>query len=113
MKEYLDDLDPECISLAYRISTENDFESMSYDLVRDNDGRWVVIEFSYTYGPGARKCRYYYEMPGGEKKDKTGVYPEDFILADFLDKHPEIRNVLPLQRKVGRRVFSLLGLLRR
>lgn len=90
LKVYLEDLDFECVQLAYRISAENGFESMSYDLVRDNQGRWVVLEFSYCYGPGSRKCRYYYEMPNGEKKDKTGVYPEDFILADFIEKHPEL-----------------------
>lgn len=90
LKEYLADLDLECVRLAHRISVENGFESMAYDFVRDGAGRWVVLEFSYCFGPGPRKCRYYYELPSGEKKDKTGVYPEDFILADFLQKHPAL-----------------------
>ena len=90
LKEYLDDLDFECVRLAHRISTENNFESMSYDFVRDSHGRWVVLEFSYCFGPGARKCSFYYDLPSGEKRDKIGVYPEDFILADFLEKHPEV-----------------------
>jgi hypothetical protein len=29
-------------------------------------------------------------MPGSERRDKIGVYPEDFILADFLAKHPKL-----------------------
>lgn len=91
LKEYLDDLDFECVRLAHRISVENGFESMAYDFVRDGQGRWVVLEFSYCFGPGSRKCAYYYDLPSGEKKDKTGVYPEDFILADFLEKHSELR----------------------
>jgi len=92
LKEYLDDLDLECVRLAHRISVENGFESMAYDFVRDGEGRWVVLEFSYCFGPGPRKCRYYYELPSGEKKDKTGVYPEDFILADFLERYPQIKS---------------------
>ena len=108
-KEYLEHLDFECVRLAHQISIQNDFESMSYDLVRNNDGRWVVLEFSYTYGPGARKCRYYYEMPSGEKKDKTGVYPEDFILADFLQKYPQLADG---DREPSKRRFTLGGWLR-
>jgi hypothetical protein len=92
LKDYLDDLDFECVRLAHRISAENDFESMSYDFVRDSRGRWVVLEFSYCFGPGARKCSFYYDLPSGEKKDKAGVYPEDFILADFLERHPGLRS---------------------
>lgn len=90
LKEYLDDLDPECVRLAHQISVENGFESMAYDFVRDGQGRWVVLEFSYCFGTGPRKCSYYYDLPSGEKKDKTGVYPEDFILADFLERYPQI-----------------------
>lgn len=89
---YPEDLDLECVRLAHRISAENGFESMAYDFVRDTLGRWVVLEFSYCYVDAViRDCRYYYDMPGGEKKDKTGVYPEDFVLADFLEKHPQIK----------------------
>jgi len=89
--EYLAELDAPCVRIAYEISQQNDFESMSYDFVRDNQRRWVVLECSYTYVDAAvRDCRYYYEMPGGEKRDKAGVYPEDFILEDFLDRHPQV-----------------------
>ncbi len=38
LKEYLDDLDFECVRLAHRISAENNFESMAYDFVRDRPG---------------------------------------------------------------------------
>ena len=93
LRSYPEDLDFECVRLAHRISAENGFESMFYDFVRDGQGRWVVLEFSYcSVDTSTRDCHYYYEMPGGEKKDKTGVYPEDFILADFLERHPGLRS---------------------
>jgi len=88
--EYVDDLDRECVRLAYRISAENGFECMAYDMLRNREGNWVVVEFAYCFADsGPRDCPYYYAMPGGEKKDKTGVYPEDFILVDFLEKHSD------------------------
>lgn len=91
LRAYPEDLDFECVRLAHRISAENGFESMAYDFVRDGQGRWVVLEFCYCYVDAfIRDCRYYYDMPGGEKKDKTGVFPEDFILADFLARRPEL-----------------------
>jgi hypothetical protein len=87
--EYVDELDPECVRIAFEISSRMGFDSMAYDFVRDNEGRWVVLECSYTYVDAAvRDCRYYYEMPGGQRRDKSGVYPEDFILEDFLAKYP-------------------------
>ncbi|MHC4403009.1 MAG: ATP-grasp domain-containing protein [Planctomycetota bacterium] len=88
--EYPNDLDPECVQIAYDISRQNGFDSMAYDFVRDGRGQWVVLEFSYCYMDTAvRDCRYYYAMPGGRKRDKTGAYPQDYILEDFLAAHCE------------------------
>lgn len=88
--EYCEDLDFECVRIAHEISQKVGFESMAYDFVRDNQGRWVVLECSYCYMDTAvRDCSYYYDMPSGERKDKSGVYPEDFILEDFLNKYPD------------------------
>jgi hypothetical protein len=88
--EYVEDLDPECVRIAFEISSRMGFDSMAYDFVRDNQGRWVVLECSYVYlDTAVRDCRYYYEMPSGQRCDKSGVYPEDFILEDFLAKYPD------------------------
>lgn len=98
LREYPKDLDIECVQLAHWISAENGFESMAYDFVRDAQGRWVVLELSYTYVDSfIGDCHYYYDMPSGAKKDKTGVYPEDFILADFLEKYPQLSKGLEVQ----------------
>ncbi len=87
--EYVEELEPACVRIAYDISSQMGFDSMAYDFVRDNQGRWVVLECSYTYIAAAvRDCRYYYEMPSGHRRDKQGVYPQDFILEDFLAKYP-------------------------
>jgi glycosyltransferase involved in cell wall biosynthesis len=96
---YSQELDAEAVQMAYRISRENGFDSMAYDFVKRGD-RWVVLEMSYCYVDAAvRDCAYYYDMRTGEKVDKRGVYPQDFILEDFLREHYPDR--LP-QRSVPR-----------
>lgn len=84
---YCDEFDPEVVQLAWRISRENGFTSMSYDFVRRN-GQWVLLEISYAYMDSAvRDCKFFYEMPSGQRRDKRDVYPQDFIVADFLKTH--------------------------
>ena len=84
---YPSDFDGELVQLAYRISRANGFDSMAYDFVK-KDGRWVVLELSYAYQDVAvRNCEFYYDMRTGGKVAKHGVYPQDFILADFLKEH--------------------------
>ncbi|BCS31615.1 hypothetical protein TBR22_A08170 [Luteitalea sp. TBR-22] len=81
---YPESLDPDLLATAWRISRENGFDSMAYDFVR-LDGRWVVLEMSYTYVDRAvRDCAWYVHMPSGARRDKVGVYPQDFIVEDFL-----------------------------
>jgi hypothetical protein len=59
---YDDELPLECVQTAYRISRECGFRCMAYDFVKNNAGRWVVVEISYTFlsAPPAR-CGYYYD----------------------------------------------------
>ena len=86
-----DHFDPECLDLVYKISQDQDFESMSYDLVRDAEGRWVVLEMSYSYvDTYVRDCPIYYDMRTGEKRTKTDIYPQDYIFEDFLERHPVV-----------------------
>lgn len=88
---YRNHFDPDCIELVYRISHDHQFDSMSYDLVKDSSGQWVVLEMSYTYVDTAvRDCPFYYDMRTGGKVDKPGDYPQDFILEDFLAKYPTV-----------------------
>lgn len=83
--KYIEDLPSDCCELAYKISKDNGFDSMAYDFVKNKNGEWVVLEMSYAYMDTAvRDCEYYYDMLSGEKKDKMGIYPEDFILEDLL-----------------------------
>ena len=84
---YPEALEPDLVQMAYRISQENDFDSMAYDFVR-RDGKWVVLEMSYCYVDTAvRDCQYYYDMRSGGRVDKRGIYPQDFILEDYLQRH--------------------------
>jgi len=84
---YIEELPTDLVEFAYRISTENQFDSMAYDFIRHED-RWVLIELSYAYTDSAvRDCRYYYDMISGKKLEKDDVYPQDFILEDFLNLH--------------------------
>jgi hypothetical protein len=88
---YQPELPWECVELAWRISHEQGFESMAYDFVRNRRGEWVVLEFSYTYVDAAvAACQYYYEMPSGQRRPKPDLWPQDFIVDDFLQQHPDL-----------------------
>jgi hypothetical protein len=84
-------LDRTHIELATRISRENNFESMAYDFVKCGN-KWVVLEMSYTYPHWSLlKCDFFYDTRTGKRVSKTGVYPEEFIIEDFLATHyPEL-----------------------
>ena len=92
------------LELAARISQENGFESMAYDFVQQNGG-WRVLEISYTYQDNTvGDCANYWDSRTGEWGGKAGIYPEDFILEDFLREHYGI--VLAPQPTAGLRVLS-------
>lgn len=85
--DYPSELPQDAIELAWKISTQAGFDSMAYDFVRRGDA-WTILEISYAYVDAAvRDCAFYYDMKTGAKTDKRGVYPEDFILEDFLSRH--------------------------
>jgi len=99
---YTDRFDDESIELVHRISREQGFESMAYDLVRDATGRWVVLEISYSYvDTFVRDCPYYYDARSGEWIAKEGVYPQDYIFEDFLARHPVVEANARRERKRG------------
>lgn len=79
--------DRECLELVYRISKENCFESMAYDLIRNVDGRWLVLEMSYTFVDlYVRNCPYFYDMRDGSIISKSGISASVLILLDFFYK---------------------------
>jgi len=83
-----EEIDFEVIELCYRVSCENGFECMAYDVLRDNDGRWVILEFSYTFPHdyGLVDCPHYYRMPEGEVVKQDRVFPSEYIVCDFVAK---------------------------
>ena len=83
--EYIEELPWECCEIANQISKENNFESMAYDFVKDSKGKWVLLEISYTYVDfTVRDCKYFYNMKTKLKEPKNNIYPQDFIIEDFL-----------------------------
>ncbi len=84
---YPDELPLDAAEIAWRISKEAGFDSMAYDFVK-REGRWQVLEISYAYTDTAvARCPFFYNMKKGNKCDKQGVYPQDFILQDFVSRH--------------------------
>jgi hypothetical protein len=84
---YVDELDVELVALATRISRENNFESMAYDFVRCGS-KWVVLEMSYTYPHWSLyRCGFYYDTITGRRVAKNGIFPEEFIIDDYLMTH--------------------------
>ena len=101
---YPDNLPQECVELVYRISKEHSFESMAYDLVKDEMGRWVVLEMSYAYvDQCVRDCPFFIDGETSERVKKIGVYPQDFILDDFLQKHPLVESLSQNSKQFGNR----------
>jgi hypothetical protein len=84
---FVEELDRTLVELATWISRENNFESMAYDFVKSGN-KWVVLEMSYTYPHWSLlKCDYFYDTRTGKRVSKTGIYPEEFIVEDFLSTH--------------------------
>ena len=50
MGDGLDEIPVECLEMSHRISEENNFNCMCYDFIKNENGEWVVVEFSYTFG---------------------------------------------------------------
>ena len=80
-------LECDIVQLASRISVDNRFESMAYDIIRLGH-KCVVLEMSYTYPHWSlRDCQSYYDTRLGCYVSKDGVYPEDFIVEDFISSY--------------------------
>lgn len=88
LNSYPKDFPEDCVRIAHKVSQENNYECMAYDFIKDNNGKWVFVEVSYTFIDSYIKdCQFYYEMPAFVKKDKKGIYPEEFILEDLFKKN--------------------------
>jgi spore maturation protein CgeB len=84
---YPNDFDPQAMNLVFEISLKHNFECMAYDLVKRN-GEWVIVEMSYAFlDTAVLNSPFYYDMRTGQKISKVNIYPEDFILQDFLKKY--------------------------
>jgi hypothetical protein len=61
MIEYIEELPMECVKLAYQVSHECGFVCMAYDFIKNNSGKHVIAEISYTFvSEPASRCPYYY-----------------------------------------------------
>jgi len=75
------------MELAFKISEENGFSSMAYDFIK-KDNLWTLLEISYTYPDyHVRDTKFYYKPIEKTCENKEGIYPQDFILEDFIKKH--------------------------
>ncbi len=86
----LNDLDENCIDLVMRASRSGDFDCMAFDLVLNNEGKWSILEMSYTFRTYAVSdfSDFYYTASKQKVKEKTD--PTALIVDNFL-KRMEIK----------------------
>ena len=80
-----DEINRECIRIAFEVSRHFGFQTMAYDFLLDESHRPRIIEMSYQIGVrGIPKCPGYWDR---RLKWHPGHYwPEYFILMDALHK---------------------------
>lgn len=86
-------VDSRCIEIAFAVSREFGFQSMSYDFIRDAEGNPWICEFSYTF-----QDRAVYRCGGYRTSELVwipgGFWPQYCQLVDFLGqpslKQPEM-----------------------
>ena len=88
------EIDPRCISLAFRVSRAMNFQTMAYDFIFNIQGEPEFCEYSYTFLDHA-----VYDCPGYWDESMNWheghFWPQYFQLVDLLGlpglKQPEIR----------------------
>ena len=86
MLDYPSDIPQECMELAYQISKDHHFDCMSYDFIKDRNGKWGVVEMSYTFiDRYVTDVPYFYDCENNYKRIcKKGITPEYFILNNLI-----------------------------
>lgn len=85
MIDYIDDLPEECVKLAYQVSSECGFVCMAYDFIKNNSGRLVIAEISYTFvSDPASNCPYYYCADENFHKKKRPVGSVERLIIENL-----------------------------
>lgn len=83
--EFKKDYNLEMIMLAKRISKENEYTCMAYDIMK-HQNRWLLLEKSYTFpcDRGFMRSPFYYDE-NLAKIEKKGIMPQDFIVEDLFN----------------------------
>lgn len=73
----------EVLKIAYEISSKNNFQSMAYDFLKDQEGRYLINEISYSYrSDPVTNCNGYW-TPSLEFINNR-ISPEEAIVEDFI-----------------------------
>lgn len=86
LRERLDELDPELVTLTRSLANRLGMPSLAFDWIRHPDGHWVVTEISYTYNlPGiVADCDHYVTAAG--RVEARPLDPTEYVVADFLGR---------------------------
>ncbi|HSW44609.1 MAG TPA: hypothetical protein VLM89_03455 [Phycisphaerae bacterium] len=78
-----DRIRPECIQVAFEVARKTGSQSMAFDFVRGNDGRYLITEVSYGYiAEAVHACAGHWDRSLNWHEGQ--VWPQDAILEDLL-----------------------------
>jgi len=81
----LDELPLECMSIASKISEDNNFNCMCYDFVKNSREEWVVLELSYTFVPSfVNACEYKYDSANNFEKVDNDCSVQELVVRRIL-----------------------------
>lgn len=83
--EYLEELPKECVQSAYEVSHECGFVCMAYDFIKNNSGKHVIAEISYTFvSEPASRCSYYYSAAGQFSRKQENIGSVERLIIEEL-----------------------------
>lgn len=72
------------VKIALETSKKGNFQSMAYDILKDEDGRFLINEISYGYvNTAVKDCPGYWDED--LKFHKGSMWPEEAHIIDFLN----------------------------
>lgn len=83
--DYNKDLIPQdVLKLAYRVSKENNFQSMAYDFLKNSKEEYLINEISYSYrSKPVEDCNGYWDKDLNFINKR--ISPEEAIVEDFIN----------------------------
>lgn len=79
-------IDNKMLDMAFKISDDNNYQTMAYDFIYDKNNNPALIEMNHTFVDSAvAKCPVYWNREG-VKIDNKNRYPQYWQLVDILNK---------------------------